>query len=220
MTIQEQHDFFNLIQDKYNSPYFVSSEVDIFLNRAQERFINNLIFRNILGENDIPKGPQSLYSIEDTILSNEIIQTLVYPDKAVQSDVGGIKVLYTAIDTDLMHLLSITTPSSSATGALDSDKYLKFIRYNDVGKFNDNVFKKGSISKPYYKIGNDGIYLYPTTGAQEDLLVSYIKKPVDVELGVTQSELPESTHVNIVISALALAGVATESEILTAIDKI
>lgn len=219
MTISQQHDFFNLIQDKFNSPYFVDSETDIFLNRAQERFINNLIFKEILGENDIPKGPQALYSIEDTILSNEVLKTLVFPDKAVQSDSGGTKVLYSAIHSDLMHVLSIIT-SASNNGALDDDKYLKFIRYNDQGKFNDNIFKKGSVSKPYYKIGNDGIYLYPITGSQEDLLVSYIRKPVDVELGVTESELPDYTHVNIVISALSLAGVATESEILTAIDKI
>ena len=40
MTIQQMHDYFDLVQDKFNSPYFVDTEKDIFINQAQERFVN------------------------------------------------------------------------------------------------------------------------------------------------------------------------------------
>jgi hypothetical protein len=219
MTVQQQHDFFNLIQDKFNAPYFIGSEVDIFLNRAQEEFVNNLIFKDILGKSSIPKGPQSIYSIEDTILSNEVLNTLIIPNKAVTSDSGGTKVTYADISSSLMHILSVIT-SATNTGYFAQYKAIKFIRYNDLGRFQDNIFKKGTIDKPYYKIGNDGIYFYPPSGTTEQILVSYMKKPVDVELGVTESELPIYTHIKVVILALVLAGVATESEILTAMDKL
>jgi len=219
MTIQEQHNYFNIIQDKFNSPYFVDSEVDIFINRAQEQFINNIIFRDILGNTTTPKGPQALFGIEDSILSNEILNTIMIPDKSVDTDSGGIKALYTAIDTSLMHILSVIAASSNA-GAITNSKHLKFIRHNDVGRFDDNTFKKGSTSKPYYKVGSDGIYLYPITGSLENLLVSYIKKPTDVDIAGTNCILPDYTHERIVALALVLGGVATESEILTAMTKI
>lgn len=219
MVIQEQHDYFNLIQDKFNSAYFVDTEIDIFLNRAQEEFVNRIIFRDILGGVTVPKGPQAVFGIEDSILSNEILNTIMEADGSVDTDAGGIKATYANISATLMHILSVIAANPNA-GDITNGKHLKFIRHNDVGRFDDNVFKKGSTSKPYYKIGSDGIYLYPVTGAVENLLVSYIRKPIDVDIAGTSCELPDYTHKQIVVLALVDAGVATESEVLVAVDKV
>lgn len=219
MTVQEMHDYFDFIQDQKNEPYFLDEEKDLAINRAQERFVNDIIFRDILGRGQTPKGVQALYGIEDRLQSDEIIRSLITPNKAVNSDILGTKILYSSIDSKFMHILSIKA-SSSNTGNITQNKRIKFIRHNDEGAFEDNTFKKGSYSKPYYKIGSDGLYLYPTTGVTENTIISYIFKPTDVELGVTECQLPAYTHEKLVSLALVLAGIATEDEVLIMNDKV
>lgn len=217
MTLQEIHDFFDVVQDHYNEPYFLDGEKDSFINRAQEQFVNNIIFRDILGEKDNPKGPQAIYGAEDSIFSNEILSPLITVDKSISSNASGSKVLYTDISANLMHVFFLRA-SSSNTGNITNTKKLRFIRFNDEGAFEDNTFKKGSTSKPYYKIGSDGIYLYPVTGATELMNITYIDKPTDVELGVQECIMPSYTHKKIVTLALGIAGVPTENQVLMMMD--
>jgi hypothetical protein len=213
------HDYFDLIQDKANEPYFLASEKDDFINRAQEKFVNNIVFRDILGKADVPKGTQAIYGNENDLMSNEILKTLITVDSGVDTDSSGIKLLYSSISTKLMHILGVRA-SSANSGNISNNKMLRFIRHNDQGRFEENTFKKGTTSKPYYKIGSDGMYLYPTTGTTENLLVTYLDKPVDVELGVTECELPDYTHEKVLKIALSEAGIPTESQMLVMGDKI
>ncbi len=152
-------------------------------------------------------------------MSNEILRTIIEPDGSVDTDAGGIKATYADISATLMHILSVIAANPNA-GDIINGKHLKFIRHNDVGRFDDNIFKTGSTSKPYYKIGSDGIYLYPITGSTENLLISYIRKPIDVDIAGTSCELPDYTHKQIVVLSLVEGGVATESEILAAMDRV
>ena len=47
MTILEMHEWLNILIDKYNSPYFTTTELDTFLNRAQANYVNNLVYKKI-----------------------------------------------------------------------------------------------------------------------------------------------------------------------------
>jgi hypothetical protein len=222
MTIQEMHDYFNLVQDKFNDPYFVDTEIDVFINRAQEKFVNKLIFRDILGV-AIPQGVQAITGLETTLQSDEILKTLITVDKAVTTTgTTGVKILYLDIDAALMHILSVkASPTNTAgTGTITNNKTLRFIRHNDEGKFEDNTFKQGSLSKPYYKIGSDGLYLYPSTSVVENFLTSFITKPTDVDIAGTNSELPAYTHERLVAMAIEIAGIATESEAMMIMNKV
>ena len=40
MNIQEMHSWFDILQDKGDSPYFTIDEKTQFLNRAQTKFVN------------------------------------------------------------------------------------------------------------------------------------------------------------------------------------
>jgi hypothetical protein len=213
------HDYFDLIQDKANEPYFLASEKDDFINRAQEKFVNNIVFRDILGKADVPKGTQAIYGNENDLMSNEILKTLITVDKGVDTDAGGSKLEYTSIGSKLMHILGIRT-SGSNSGDITKGKTLRFIRHNDQGRFEENTFKKGTTSKPYYKIGDDGVYLYPITGTVENLLITFLNKPTDVALNGSACELPDYTHEKVLKIALSEAGIPTESQMLVMGDKI
>ena len=43
MNIQEMHSWFDVLQDKGDSPYFTVAEKTQFLNRAQTKFVNDVI---------------------------------------------------------------------------------------------------------------------------------------------------------------------------------
>lgn len=219
MNIQKMHDYFDLVQGEYDSPYFTEAEKDSFINMAQDNFVNNIIFRDILGKASVPKGPQALYGIEDTILSNEILKPIVTVDKVVTTDVAGISIAQSAIHDDLMHILNLNV-SPTNPGSLTANKKLKFIRHNDTGSFYDNSFKRWKNSKPYYKIGGSFVYVLPATGVQETLLVSFLRKPIDVNISGVNCEMPSYTHTKIVAMAIELAGITTSDQALMAIDKI
>ena len=54
MNIAEMHSWFDILQDKGNSPYFTTDEKTQFLNRAQTKFVNetlNKFFYNYLYNN-------------------------------------------------------------------------------------------------------------------------------------------------------------------------
>ena len=220
MTIQELHEYFDLIQDKYNTPAFISSEKDMFINSAQLRFVNDIIFKEILGYKKAPKNPQALYGLEETLNTSELILPLIISDYSISLPTNGI-VPKSSIDsianilapgTKAMHILNFNTGSNNN---YTNNIAFRWIRENDYGKFEANAFKSPASTRPYVKLSYRGYRFIPTPTTSDFIYVSFVRTPIEVSYDNNVTlELPEFTHFNIVALALELAGVATADEIL------
>ena len=62
MNIAEMHSWFDILQDKGDSPYFTTDEKTQFLNRAQTKFVNetlNKFFYNSAAQPERSATPHS-----------------------------------------------------------------------------------------------------------------------------------------------------------------
>jgi hypothetical protein len=172
MTRTEMHNWFDLIQDKYNAPYFIVEEKDEFLNRAQTSFVNEVY-------------PPSEYST----FSTDLIKTLIIEDlsvstngsdfdKITDSDINTALVARTEAGNTYRHIYSIR----AAGDVFTAGRPVRFVRHNDRDRIVDNFFKKPKDSDPIYRIVSDGIIVEGETdlSAQEDFLITVIKNPKDI----------------------------------------
>lgn len=223
------HGWFDILQDKYNAPYFTDTEKDEFLNRAQINFVNDVIYTQMYptlqqGE----RGPQVLSAIESTLSGSEVIKPLILEDLAVNTQTPDWDVILnnninTAVGAaanagdEFMHILSLETNGSVFTAG----RIVRFVRHNDYIRFKQNIFKAPSNTNPIWRLVRDGIKVEGATtlSSQEDFLISVIKTPTDVAISGTDCELPDFTHDKIVAIALEFAGIATRDEALSLINR-
>jgi hypothetical protein len=229
MTISEMHGWFDILQDKYNAPYFTDTEKDEFINRAQITFVNEVVYSQMYptlqgGE----RGPQVLSAIESTLSGSEILKPLILEDLAVATatpnwDLITNSAINTAVATaanagdEFMHIIALETAGSTFT----SGRIVRFVRHNDYLRFKHNVFKKGTDSNPLWRLVRDGIKVSgeSTLSSQEDFLISVIKTPTDVDIAGTDCELPDFAHDKVIAIALEFAGIATRDEALALINR-
>ena len=87
MTAAEMLTWFDILQDKFNTPYFTDAEKYNFLNDAQSNFVNDY-----LNLNDDSEPPV----FEANALKNTVIAPLLFEDVSVASDTFGV-VLFSAL---------------------------------------------------------------------------------------------------------------------------
>lgn len=225
------HGWFDILQDKYNAPYFIDVEKDEFINRAQLTFVNEVIYKELYpslqaGE----RGPQVLSAIESTLSGSEILQPLIVADLAVTAAITTGKLLTSAIETaingqtsdstGLMHVLSVSTANPTG-GGYTADRLVRFVRHNDIYRFRDNVFKQATVRNPVYMSVYDGFIFRPIpTSTPANILMTVIKYPIAVSLSGGQScELPDFTHDKIMAIALEFAGLASRDEALAMLSR-
>lgn len=151
MTIQEMYDWFDILQDKYNSPSFIDAEKDEFLEDSMWNIINTTI-DNLEADN----------------ASIERIKTLVTPATASTSISG----LLTLTSDTSVALLSI---SLASTG-----KPLKRLTYNQAQKAEDNTYKKGTAASPNFTTVVGGYQTLPALNAVS-LDYVYIAVPTAID---------------------------------------
>ena len=211
MTVLEMHQWFDLIQDKVDEVYFTESEKDMFINRAIQIFINDVVNAFLLN----PQTGQVVISslLEDTLNAAEVLRPLMVLDMSVTADASGI-ITVDAIDAAIktatgeedtfLHILNLA--NSNGIG-------LKYVRENDYYKFAVNDFKKATTTYPQYRISHKGIHVTPIDSGGYKL--SVIKEPVKVNFDAQIStDLPETTHDYIMAIALELAGLSSKDEAL------
>ena len=210
MTIIEMHTFFDLICDKYASPYFSVAEKDIFINKAISSFIEDVWFnykKVQTNENNPPYGGES------TIYTLEAIQPLITNDATVVLDANSVA----AKPAALSHLLNIALGSevnNCGEPIDDVTHYCRFVRHNDVYKHIDNSFKKPTVKYPRYTVIDTGYKVYPLSPGNS-VTMSYIKKHTPVVFNTpTNCQLPGFTHGKIMMLALSLAGLAVREQSL------
>ena len=78
MNIQEMHSWFDVLQDKGDSPYFTVAEKTQFLNRAQMKFVNEVVQTHYNVAGAAPEGSAIPYSSVSSIQrGEEILQPLI-----------------------------------------------------------------------------------------------------------------------------------------------
>lgn len=206
MTIQEMHDLFDILQDTYGSAYFTDTEKDLLLNRAQVALIEEYIS---------PK--KSNITPEQKSLILEDLDSIVYPLTGITSAANG-NITAAQIQTVLNTASSTTEPYLIILNATFGGEMAKFVRHNDYYKFQKNTFKAASTEYPQYRIFKDGLTFSPAAASAVELTV--LKRPVDMALGVQESELPDKVHNDLVAIGIEFASIATRDEALLQIKNL
>lgn len=223
------HGWFDILQDKYNAPYFTDTEKDEFINRAQSTFVNDVIYTQLYPTlQDGERGPQVLSAIESTLAGSEILKPLILEDLAVVTatpnwDLIANSAINTAVAAaanagdEFMHFIGLETAGSTFTAG----RIVRFVRHNDYLRFKHNIFKAPSNTNPIWRLVRSGLKVEGATAltGAESFLVSVIKTPTDVDIAGTDCELPDFTHDKIIAIALEFAGVATRDEALALINR-
>lgn len=196
MTIEQMHERFDILQDKYESPYFTESEKDHFINLAQD-----VVFKKLM-DAEIPQ-----LGITKTFESNEIrmnaIRPFVVSDLAVSATAGLItnSDINTALDARVSGAELHRVANIRAGG-----NHIRFVRHNDIGRIKRNKYLSGTEQYPIYTMDEQGFKIEPNTITS--CTVSVLRKHNDVSFsGSTDSEFPEFVHPTILFDALLLAGV-------------
>lgn len=208
MTVVQMSELFDLITDKFQSPYWTNDEKTVFLNRGQMMYVNELL----------PDTKEGINFERDSVVYKNI-SPLVYETSALSISSGVVTL--SAVQTALNSAASATDPIlyiAAVSVVKDDVAYpAKFTRHNDWYRVNRNVFAKGSTQEPRYRQFSNKFEFFPLDGAAK---FTIIKTPLSMDIdGEINSELPDITHDNIVAYALALAGLGTKDQMLAAIKS-
>ena len=225
MTISEMVTYFDTLQDKASSAYFSDAEKELFLNRAQIIFIEEMVNSDIDGKlNFYERGNVETRSIENTLGSTDALAPLIVTDmenidgsntRLATSSSGNL----TKDDIDA----AITQSSSKSTGLMkvlafavdDGDTYFKptkYVRQNDLYKFLQNDFLIPTSSSPIWTNHRENFKFYPKEVM--NIVASAIRYPEPMVVGTTGCELPDFTHDKIVSIALNEAGLGSRDDML------
>lgn len=208
------HNWFDILQDKYQSPYFTNTEKDTFLNRAQIEYINSLL--------PDKEGQESNLEENSHLLEN--LSPLIFQlSTSLNMDASGFvldSAIQTLLDTEssstelFMKILNVYIEISGV------EYPVKYVRHNDFYKFQTNDFKRASTSLPQYR-RLSGKFAFSPIDISNNIYFTLLKYPREVSLSSTiNSELPESTHNNIISIGIDLAGIASRDEALASLNQL
>lgn len=213
MTTVEKLDFFDLIQDKFGSPYFNEAQKLVFLNRAAMRYVENLFPK----KNKRKDGD----SVEATSIAAESVKELIYVLPAVTMDASGeitnssmvtaLRTLSGDSNADIFKILSVEIVNNGKKIPLRS------MRHNDKAAFETNIFKKPTYTYPRYSFANNALQFRPDN-AVGDIYVTVIKTP-KIMTSVVNTDLNVDTHNEIVAQAIAFAGIASRDDVLVMLNS-
>lgn len=213
MTVTQLVEYFDLLQDKYGSPYFTTAEKESFLNQAELDIVLD----------HLPKDGDE-QNIERNANTWMIFNPLFYPITTTMDVNGAISrgsietsILTPAIgfSTRIIRPLSITLGTGSNIIPVKGP-----IRYNNWATYMRNSFKAPSTDNPKYYESSTHYYIYPVdTSATVTLNVLRYPRGISVSGGFT-SELPAIFHGEIIARALEFAGVGSRDQMLAELQKI
>jgi hypothetical protein len=192
MDIKSLHREFKVFLDKVDTealPDFIPSEIDIFLNEAQHRYVNELhIMRNTP---NIPSGEQRRI---DLILS---AITVWRESISLVNKVGDFPSNYLTYVSALVDINSNKIPAS-IYNHLDGEVDVR------------DPFNKPTIGYPVIVFAEGKIHL---DGTGDKILLTYLRYPNKISYtDNTTCELPDSVHRDIAKKAVSVALETIESQ--------
>ena len=233
MTIQEMHSWFDILQAEGVAIEFTSREKDHILNRAQIKFVNEVLQKKYLPSLRENERAEVVYSVTESVISGH---DYIYPllgAIVVTPYVGGA-VYFSSMDANINTVLGTTgNKLMTILGVSDKDNMLplRYVNGHDRYKQFGNVFRAPKDYDAVYQIDKDSsgsyINIDPNTltaSGTKEFRVHFIREPRPMEystIGANKinSELPEVTHDEIMAIALDDAGVATRDQALIQLNQ-
>lgn len=211
MTAAEQHAFFDLLIDKQGGAYFDDTDRDRFINMAQIQYVKGLL----------PSNEGGVVNIEFDHVNFNNISTLVYQTAGLNTNSSG-EITTSSVQSALntasgsteawMYVMNVSWTKSGATYPV------KYTKHNDFYEVELNSFKQGKSTRPRYRhLGTKFVFSPVDTSAS--IKFTLLKYPKDVELGVSNCELPSHTHKAITELAVDLAILSLRDTELSQLTK-
>lgn len=213
-----------------SNPDFNRAEVDWFLNEAHLLFAKRAFSPD---HKDRQRGFEVMQKSIDEIAPLSI-KYPVQPAIALTQHTNMYEADLSNLAYDLLYFIrgEVDATSSNCVSRVP----LKFVQSDDISEALKDPFNKSSLDYILYTVGRsstgsgESLYLYPGTLTLGDFYPEYIKYPRKVYYGgytyidgtvtvQTNSELPESTHPEIVDIAVALAAANVQSPELLALKN-
>jgi hypothetical protein len=191
MNATEMRSYFDILQDKTNSPWFSDAEKDEFLYDVIYGYINDFI-----GDGDTPP------SLEKNKGALQAISTLIKRSTGIAIPSTGI-----LTDTLINAQIGSDTNIHAIAFELTTGEPVHFVRHNDAAVFEQNTYKAGTSTSPNYTIYDSSYQFYPKE-AYTDVIATVIVEPTAI------TDLPVYKHREQVAKAMAKTGFVTESEAL------
>jgi hypothetical protein len=182
MTFIEMCNNLDLELDKAALPYFTTAEKSYFLNKAQDKYVENINYK--------------LFEVDEVV--RRALYTLV-TDSPPQ--VGGVFSL--GLVTDLLYVVSVTGIFSHNICGTDYPikRKIKPIQNDDLDE--QDPFNKGTNTDPRYDEVNSTFVIYSDT-PPTSVVSRYLKTPKVIDAVLfpdDSSDLPTWTHQEIVLLA-------------------
>ena len=197
MTVQEMHYAVDQGLQKVGSfvyDTFLEAEIDFFLNKMQERFIKDRVFRT--------SDPKRLgFSLNQKRLDD--IRVILEID-FIDVNTGDANVEYQRYDlpTDYLYLINLRarlTPSHCDSTVLNKVP-ARVVEQDKLYEMLRNPFAKSLATTPVASLTSEEITVYQTKKfILKGVELDYIRKPEEISLSSNQDcELAEHTHHEIV----------------------
>lgn len=182
MTFTEAHERLDVMLDKHDLPWFEPNEKDIFLNFAQQEFVN-----------------QRYKEFEINEKRREDIRTLIKTSNGLQSSI-------VALPADMLFALSLkgTFTVTDCGVEYQRETHIRPMQHDDVNKVINDPFNSPTNSEPVY-ISNATQFLIKSDTAPASFELVYIKTPTVVDgtnNGNGSFDTPDYTHNEIVNIAI------------------
>ena len=204
------HNWFRLLLLKEETLYYTNTEIDSFLTRAQNNWVNQNVF--------IRREEQEGLVIRSASEFSSNWEMLVYP--LIHADLSSTSSSGTLSFSGLEAQLPAGTKISAILAVKDATNYnVDFARYNDHGAQERNYFTRPNSSYKVFRVSKDGLLVSPSSNG-EVFKVSLLRTPVAVSLSTpTNCELPASAHEKIVAMAVDLAKFPIEDNTVGGISQ-
>lgn len=212
MTITELVTYFELLQDKYGSPYFTTAEKELFLNQAQLNIIATYFPKKGDSEN-IEKNANTWMAFNPLFFSNAT--SMNGSGVITKADVE------TAVSSAEGFTVTILRPLSIMWADADGVRPVSGpVRQNNWAKYQDNIFKIATEQDPKYYETNTSYVISPAnTGVS--ITINGLRYPKSISVSGTQTaEIAPVYHSEIVARALEMAGVGSRDEMLVQLNKL
>lgn len=212
MTVTELVNYFDLLQDKYGSPYFTTSEKESFLIRAEL----DLIFEHLPKEGDelnIERNANT-WMIFNPISFN-LTTNMNSSGIVLKSSLESTLTTSLGFDVEIIRPLSIGWEDADGTRPIMGPT-----RHNNWNKYKNNVFKEPVTSEPRYYETSTG-YIIEPIDTNANITISGVRYPQPISVsGDVTSELSPIYHNELVARALELAGVGSRDQMLSELKKL
>ena len=245
MTIKEMHSWFDILQMKGNNVEFTIAEKDHILNRAQLKYVNDVVYKMYIPSLYRQEKPEVTYSLSESSADGyEQIRPLIreVTVNSRSTDSGAVKqgdIGYPALRQALNAQSNLSPYSSHYPNSYDDSEIMvilgvthantgtrvRFVKNFEAYKYQQNVFRQPKSHQPIYTMNGEIIRIMPDTTAGNPFIVQLIKEPLKMSYDITNQnsihcELPETCQDEIMAIALDDAGIATRDQALMQLNAV